>query len=119
MWDVPSDWYSSRGFDPRFGHVSSRFVHNFYGHSLPTADSRRAAWAAPSSSWVNPVTWAFPATNHEFSILGQKKKNRNTCSRSFLRKIGRWMDELGFYGASTVFQSFRDDGRVNMKSCVE
>ena len=27
----------------------------------------------------------------------------------------RWMDELGFYGPSTVFQAFRDDGRVNMK----
>ena len=25
------------------------------------------------------------------------------------------MDELGFYVPSTVFQSFRDDGRVNMK----
>ena len=26
-----------------------------------------------------------------------------------------WMDELEFYVPSTVFQSFRDDGRVNMK----
>ena len=26
------------------------------------------------------------------------------------------MDELGFYVPSTVFQSFRDDGRVNMKA---
>ena len=29
-----------------------------------------------------------------------------------------WMDELGFYVPSTVFQSFRDDGRVNMKGCA-
>ena len=28
------------------------------------------------------------------------------------------MDELEFYVLSTVFQSFRDDGRVNMKGSV-
>ena len=32
---------------------------------------------------------------------------------------GGWMDELGFYVPSTVFQSFRDDGRVNMKGSVQ
>ena len=32
---------------------------------------------------------------------------------------GSWMDELGFYVPSTVFQSFRDDGRVNMKGSVQ
>ena len=30
-----------------------------------------------------------------------------------------WMDELGFYVPSTVFQSFRDDGRMNMKGSVQ
>ena len=30
-----------------------------------------------------------------------------------------WMDELGFYVPSIVFQSFRDDGRVNMKGSVQ
>ena len=30
-----------------------------------------------------------------------------------------WMDKLGFYVPSTVFQSFRDDGRVNMKGSVQ
>ena len=30
-----------------------------------------------------------------------------------------WMDELGFYVPSTVFQSLRDDGRVNMKGSVQ
>ena len=29
------------------------------------------------------------------------------------------MDELEFYAPSTVFQSFRDDGKVNMKGCVQ
>ena len=30
-----------------------------------------------------------------------------------------WMDELGFYVPSRVFQSFRDDERVNMKGSVQ
>ena len=30
-----------------------------------------------------------------------------------------WMDEVGFYVPSTVFQSFRDDERVNMKGSVQ
>ena len=30
-----------------------------------------------------------------------------------------WMDELKFYVLSTVFQSFRDDGMVNMKGSVQ
>ena len=29
------------------------------------------------------------------------------------------MDELRFYVPSTVFQSFRDDGRMNMKGSVQ
>ena len=29
------------------------------------------------------------------------------------------MNELGFYVPSTVFQSFQDDGRVNMKGSVQ
>ena len=33
--------------------------------------------------------------------------------------IQRWMDKLGFYVPSTVFQSFRDDGMVNMKGSVQ
>ena len=35
------------------------------------------------------------------------------------RQNDGWMDELGFYVPSTVFQSFRDDGRVNMKGSVQ
>ena len=31
----------------------------------------------------------------------------------------KWMDELRFYVPSTVFQSFRDDERVNMKGSVQ
>ena len=48
--------------------------------------------------------------------------NRNVLSLHLfvasLKKNG-WMDELGFYVPSTVFQSFRDDGRVNMKGSVQ
>ena len=38
---------------------------------------------------------------------------------SFPVVIEGWMDELGFYVPSTEFQSFRDDGRVNMKGSVQ
>ena len=34
-------------------------------------------------------------------------------------EVDGWMDELGFYIPSSVFQSFRDDGRVNMKGSVQ
>ena len=37
----------------------------------------------------------------------------------FAKRQDGWMDELGFYVPSTVFQSFRDDGRVNMKGSVQ
>ena len=40
-------------------------------------------------------------------------------SKINVEKFGNWMDELGFYVPSTVFQSFRDDGRVNMKGSVQ
>ena len=33
--------------------------------------------------------------------------------------IGGWMDELGFYVPSSVFQSFRDDERMNMKGSMQ
>ena len=47
--------------------------------------------------------------------------NRILHSWSFNMKfmMDGWMDELGFYVPSTVFQSFRDDGRVNMKGSVQ
>ena len=35
------------------------------------------------------------------------------------KKKDGWMDELEFYVPSTVFQSFRDDGRVKMKGSVQ
>ena len=38
---------------------------------------------------------------------------------NFLQADRPWMDELGFNVISTVFQSFRDDGRVNMKGSVQ
>ena len=39
--------------------------------------------------------------------------------RSFGEQDGWMMDELGFNFPSTVFQSFRDNGRVNMKGSVQ
>ena len=42
-----------------------------------------------------------------------------SCHFGHLLQVSKWMDELGFYVPSTVFQSFRDDGRVNMKGSVQ
>ena len=38
------------------------------------------------------------------------------CSVILVWKSLGWMDELGFYVPSTVFQSFRDDGRWTWKA---
>ena len=43
----------------------------------------------------------------------------NLCPFSHPLGVRCWMDVLGFYFPSTVFQSFRDDGRVNMKGSVQ
>ena len=34
-------------------------------------------------------------------------------------ELWKWMDDLGFYVPSTVFQSLRDNGRMNMKGSVQ
>ena len=47
-------------------------------------------------------------------IMAQYKSQYWTSSSIF-----NLMDELGFYVPSAVFQSFRDDGRVNMKGSVQ
>ena len=44
---------------------------------------------------------------------------RNIQDYSLTKHSDGWMDELVFYVPSTVFQSFRDDGRVNMKGSVQ
>ena len=58
--DVPSDWYSGRGFDPWSGHISFVEIcswNNFYSHPLPTADSCRVVvsywWKYVHSALVN------------------------------------------------------------------
>ena len=48
------------------------------------------------------------------SLFTYVMKTLFTCAAS-----PGWMDELAFYVPSTVFQSFRDDGRVNMKGSVQ
>ena len=45
--------------------------------------------------------------------------NDSSPSTNVAQMADGWMDELGFYVPSTVFQSFRDDGRVNMKGSVQ
>ena len=51
-----------------------------------------------------------------FQIVGKD----NEVSMVVIQIVGHgWMDELGFYVPSIVFQSFRDDERVNMKGSVQ
>ena len=58
-----------------------------------------------------------------FEINGMPNVARTTPLRKIEKMIDFYifckMDELGFYVPSTVFQSFRDDGRVNMKGSVQ
>ena len=56
-----------------------------------------------------------------FNGVGHSKDitNHNGCVPHSHCYTIVWMDELGFYVPSTVFQSFRDDGRVNMKGSVQ
>ena len=55
--------------------------------------------------------------------LQRKISKSMTLTSRLMRGWGwcsiKWMDELGFYVPSTVFQSLRDDGRMNMKGSVQ
>ena len=57
-------------------------------------------------------------TAYGAKVMPRQMTILNSNSISILGIPG-WMDELGFYVPSTVFQSFRDDGRVNMKGSVQ
>ena len=66
--------------------------------------SRRFVWTVND---IMQVSWMMkPAAHQDYLAIG-------------ITGLIRWMDELGFYVPSTVFQSFRDDGRVNMKGSVQ
>ena len=52
-------------------------------------------------------------------VANMQKHFLNNHSPLSRMQLDGWMDELGFYVPSTVFQSFRDDGRVNMKGSVQ
>ena len=52
-------------------------------------------------------------------VLYEQSSETSSTGTYYLIHYTGWMDELGFYVPSTVFQSFRDDGRVNMKGSVQ
>ena len=66
------------------------------------------------------VTWAniFLRVNYYF-CRGFECNITFVANQTCLILGNGWMDELGFYVPSTVFQSFRDDGRVNMIGSVQ
>ena len=56
-----------------------------------------------------------PSRDHAFSLI------QAYLMDSAIRKDGRkdgWMDDLGFYAHSSVFQSYQDNGQMIMKGCV-
>ena len=55
--------------------------------------------------------------NSNFCILNGRNSVKNDFTSVSTK--GSWMDGLGFYVPSTVFQSFRDDGTMNMKGSVQ
>ena len=52
-------------------------------------------------------------------IIGLQNEIDNQSADLSSWMLFKWMDELGFYVPSAEFQSFRDDGRVNMKGSVQ
>ena len=63
--------------------------------------------------------WLQYSTGPNVLTLHSKKNHKQLKVKLNPLFLQRWMDVLGFYVPSTVFQSFRDDGRVNMKSSVQ
>ena len=51
--------------------------------------------------------------------MQETKIDSSIATSELLLETCPYMDELGFYVPSTVFQSFQDDGRVNMKGSVQ
>ena len=93
----------------------------FYSLKIGEKEKWKKGWISRSSSSIvvymihPPLFMCVPS----FNFLGLTIPERS--ARKFLMFENwreRWMDKLGFYIPSTVFQSFRDDGRVNMKGSV-
>ena len=75
---------------------------------INSAHPDQTAWFAIQSTSFGCIT-----LSHFVKILGWLQQFFPVS------KFLGWMDELGFYVPSTVFQSFQDDGRVNMKGSVQ
>ena len=89
----------------------------------------------PLACQANTLPIELPRPNQMYACINKgaahQETKKDVISDVFtkfllmLSKIGHvfadfiWMDELGFYVPSTVFQSFRDDGRMNMKGSVQ
>ena len=69
---------------------------------------------------VNQVIYSSaPTSISNIKALAQIVFLKHLANKIFISFLKGWMDELGFYVPSTVFQSFRGDGRVNMKGSVQ
>ena len=61
-------------------------------------------------------TFTFVVLNNDGNNDTARKVSDDNNNKLYFKRMD---DELGFYVPSTVFQSFRDDGRVNMKGSVQ
>ena len=93
------------------------------GHSRKTCSKTWSSAEDPEWAWCSPLRGVEEdpsghnsSTNWEY-VMSLRQQSRWTYT--LLSTCENWMDELGFYVPSTVFQSFRDDGRMNMKGSVQ
>ena len=91
-------------FCPRIARVSQRII-TIFGTE---AENKTCSCIKFHRSVKEPETGPFFMSDAK--LMGKKFK---------ALKRDMFMDELAFYVPSTVFQSFRDDGRVNMKGSVQ
>ena len=88
----------------------SRECHNHKPQPIPWHQGKRRT---EIDAWkIDKHRPALCSPSKFITMLNRTEKIVRTKSKA-------WMDELGFYVPSTVFQSFRDDGRVNMKGSVQ
>ena len=111
------------GFDPFFEFSVVAFLWKFVLHSRAQPCIRPYGDTHRKTQYL--LFWLKTKCLKCYTMYNNTLLNYYPACRShkqfFLQKTldPKWMDELGFYVPSTVFQSFRDNGRVNMKDSLQ
>ena len=76
---------------------------------------------AYSFSFLSPPLWETARYRLNYCLKEPlNQKNNQLKQRTDCQFFGyRWMDDLRFYVFFKVFQSYRDDGKLIMKGCVQ